>query len=87
MKIPILNLGEFSRLEQFIKVRQEYKELCCATDNKLEESLDLIQATLGYMQKIASWDEIEEAFEKHNKKLESRGWETEGYIEIQCHWR
>lgn len=89
MKLPILNLDNFSIKEQRLKIFEEVGEFNFAIpgEHELEEAIDLIQATFGYLQKIASIYEIGEAFKKHNEKLESRNWQTEGYINFTFHYK
>lgn len=89
MKLPILNLEKYDNVDQEQKIAEEFEELMNYTntkENDIEEAIDLIQATFGFLQKIATQEELEEAFEKHNEKLKAREWETEGHIELTFHY-
>ena len=90
MKLPILNLDKYRKSEQFEKIKEECSELVYAHLNddyfgELEETFDLLQATLGYLLKIATLEEIQEYSEKHYQKLVDRNWQTDGHIELKFH--
>ena len=66
--------------EQIIKVVEEMYEFINATndENQLEEFYDLVQASLNLLQiRNFTLKEIQEAEEKHVKKLKGRGWKIE----------
>ena len=88
MKLPILNLREYSIDQQGMKIREEYREFVCADnhDEHILEGIDLIQAMMGYLMKIVpNNDDLQQYFEIHNEKLASRNWQTDGHIELKFH--
>ena len=86
--LPILNLDEYSRIQQYSKVVEEMNEVRLSLqeadniDSVLSECFDLIQATTGLMLKVADKEDIEVAGAKHFIKLKERGWVNNGQIEI-----
>lgn len=86
--LPILNLDEYSMVQQYSKVVEEMNEVRQAlqdvgnVDNGLGECFDLVQATLGLMLKVADKKDIEIAGAKHFIKLKERGWVNNGQIEL-----
>jgi hypothetical protein len=91
MKLPILNLTNEDRLSQMGKVKDEINEWQKAeplSDNDIEESLDVIQALIGYLLKIVpDVDELDRYAKIHYQKLISRGWDTDGHIELKFHYK
>jgi hypothetical protein len=90
MKLPILNLDKYDRLQQCEKVTEEYQEFVNA-DNWTEhilEGIDVIQSMLGYLQKqVPDIDDLQRYFQIHNEKLASRKWDTDGHIELKFHYK
>jgi hypothetical protein len=91
MKLPILNLDEFDVFQQVGKVTEEiteWEEGKPFSENDIEETLDVMQAMLGYLLKIVpDTDELQKHFEKHCQKLIDRGWEIDGHVELKFHWK
>ena len=86
--LPILNLEEYSRVQQYAKAVEEMDEVRRALQdvedvgNVLGECFDLIQSILGLMLKVAEKEDIEVAGAKHFIKLKERGWTNLGQIEV-----
>ena len=77
MYLPTLDLSNVNVEQQWEKVKEELEEVreafCDGTKTELlEECLDLIQATKGLIEKIATIKQIETAFMRHQNKLEGR---------------
>ncbi len=87
MKIARLDLDEFTREEQFYKVREEFEEVVEAFSEKTEEDLveelwDLIQAAFGLLFMILpSSNLFRTGYNIHRAKMRSR--EREGRIKIK----
>ena len=91
MILPILDLDDYDIHEQIAKVAEEYDEWdnsVLGTENDVEETLDAMQALMGYLLKIVpDHDELEKQFEKHYQKLIDRKWDTNGHIELKFHYK
>ena len=90
MKLPILNLDKYNKQEQLIKIQEEYEEFMWADylDEQILEGIDLMQAMIGYLIKqVPSNDDLQKYFDIHNEKLASRGWDTNGHIELKFHYK
>lgn len=92
MRLAILDLEKYTVFQQMDKINEEISEWrslpLVYKEENLAESIDMIQAIWGFMQLYATKEEIEEAFEKHIKKLRSRigtdrGHEILGYINLK----
>jgi len=86
MRLPVLDLDEVSTFEQFEKIEEEFCELGDAgadtKENKIEECIDVIQASLGLLLMLAQTkQELENAMLKHCLKLQGR--ETNGSFKIK----
>lgn len=86
MKLPILNLQEFSTDFQLAKILEEWDEFLEA-DNYIEtvrEGLDVIQAMLGYLMMLVPDANDQKIYvDEHYKKLQQRGWEFDGEVELK----
>ena len=82
IQIPVLSLGNQKKAQKF-KVFEESVELLKAntTEDKINEAIDVIQATIGYLRMFPSND-IYECSKKHNEKIIGRNWELLGYIDL-----
>ena len=90
MRLPILNLDEVTVSEQFLKIREEVRELGVSRnrDNQLEECIDVIQASLGLLLMIAQTkQELENAMLEHYLKLQCRaangGYKVRNWLNIK----
>ena len=87
MKLPILDLDGISIVEQFAKVREELHDVGHAIadgtiQQKLEESSDLLQATLGLLIMISFNEEgLLDALNRHSIKMQGR--EVTGGLKIK----
>ena len=84
MRLPVLDLDEVTVSEQFLKIREEVRELGVSRnrDNQLEECLDVLQATLGLLIRLTQTKVgLENATLKHCLKLQGR--ETNGSFKIK----
>lgn len=84
MKLPILDLSQYTHKQQGKKILEEINELRLAEtqEHKLEEALDIIQSVIGYLRMIATDEELMKAMDKHRQKLEGRGHKILGYLEV-----
>ena len=85
MKLAILDTSKYGLPSQRRKITEEFLELREANNkcDEIAEALDLIQATVSYINKIATTREIIKAIRQHNKKLLGRGWKIEKYFKIK----
>ena len=90
MRLPILNLDEVTVSEQFLKIREEVRELGVSRnrDNQLEECLDVLQATLGLLIRLTQTkSRLENAMLKHCLKLQCRasngGYKVRNWLNIK----
>ena len=87
MKYPVLDISKYSTLEEMNKLQEEVQEFKVAIllddeDNMLEEALDVMQVIFNILNRYELTDYLEEALYLHKKKLTSRGWQLDKYIEI-----
>ncbi|WP_051931888.1 hypothetical protein [Clostridium sp. KNHs214] len=88
MRMPILEQPKFLDLEFWrCKLQEETKEVLLAKDidNLLEEYLDVIQVCVGALEHLKNEFDIDISKElnKHEEKLNNRGWETKEVLEIK----
>jgi predicted acetyltransferase len=93
IKLPILDLREFTVLQQEIKVKEEFYEFLDEVikykmhqtqenyENKAEETFDLLQAVLGCLVNFGK-NELNRISQKHYNKLQSRDRKIIGNINI-----
>lgn len=87
MKYPVLDISKYTTLEEMNKLQEEVQEFKVAIllddeDNMLEEALDVMQVLFNILNRYELTDYLEEALYLHKKKLASRGWQLDKYIEI-----
>lgn len=87
MKYPVLDISKYTTLEEMNKLQEEVQEFKVAIllddeDNMLEEALDVMQVIFNILNRYELTDYLEEALYLHKKKLASRGWRLDKYIEI-----
>lgn len=87
MKYPVLDISKYTTLEEMNKLQEEVQEFKVAIllddeDNMLEEALDVMQVIFNILNRYELTDYLEEALFLHKKKLASRGWRLDKYIEI-----
>ena len=87
MKYPVLDISKYTTLEEMNKLQEEVQEFKVAIllddeDNMLEEALDVMQVLFNILNRYELTDYLEEALFLHKKKLASRGWKLDKYIEI-----
>ena len=87
MKYPVLDISKYTTLEEMNKLQEEVQEFKVAIllddeDNMLEEALDVMQVLFNILNRYELTDYLEEALYLHKKKLASRGWRLDKYIEI-----
>ncbi len=87
MKYPVLDISKYTTLEEMNKLQEEVQEFKVALllddeDNMLEEALDVIQVLINILNRYELTDYLEEALYIHKKKLASRGWKLDKYIEL-----
>ncbi len=87
MKYPVLDISKYTTLEEMNKLQEEVQEFKVAIllddeDNMLEEALDVMQVLFNILNRYELTDYLEEALYLHKKKLASRGWKLDKYIEI-----
>ena len=92
MRLPVLDLTEVTTFEQFEKVEEEFCELGDAgadtKENKIEECIDVIQASLGLLLMLAQTkQELENVMLKHCLKLQCRaangGYKVKNWLNIK----
>lgn len=87
MKLPILDLG-LTEYRQIQKIKEEATEVHMAyvmdesIERRIEESIDAIQANITYMHQIATDEQIDIAWAKHEQKMKERGYKVKGYFEV-----
>lgn len=80
---------DWSEYQAVLKMYEEVDEFSTAInekdeDNILEEGFDVIQTVLSFFEvKGFTAKEIAEGFEKHNEKLENRGWDRRAVWEVK----
>lgn len=80
---------DWSEFQALLKIYEEVDELLVAfdeegDDNILEEGFDVIQTVLSFFEvKGFTAKEIAAGFEKHNEKLENRGWDRRAVWEVK----
>lgn len=85
--MPVLKLSA-EKIDQLAKINEEMNEVIDAfkegesEERILEESFDLIQATINFMDMITNKREIEVAGARHFNKMRKRGYEFKNEIEI-----
>lgn len=88
MKLARFDLCDIDIIEQEQKVIEEFNEWSGVDPEEilenLEESIDLVQSTLNYMNKIATLEQIVEAFAAHEAKL--KGYEASGRVPKILGW-
>lgn len=87
MKYPVLDISKYTTLEEMNKLQEEVQEFKVAIllddeDNMLEEALDVMQVIFNILNRYELTDYLDEALYLHKKKLASRGWKLDKYIEI-----
>jgi hypothetical protein len=94
IKLPILDLREFTVLQQEIKVKEEFYEFLDEVikykmhqtqenyENKAEETFDLLQTVLGCLVNFYEVNELNRISQKHYNKLQSRDRKIIGNINI-----
>ena len=87
MKYPVLDISKYTTLEEMNKLQEEVQEFKVAIllddeDNMLEEALDVMQVLFNILNRYELTDYLEEALYLQKKKLASRGWRLDKYIEI-----
>ncbi len=87
MKFPALDISKYTTLEELNKLQEEVQEFKVALllddeDNMLEEALDVIQVLINILNRYELTDYLEEALFIHKKKLMSRGWKLDKFIEL-----
>lgn len=80
---------DWSEYQAVLKMYEEVDEFSTAInekdeDNILEEGFDVIQTVLSFFEvKGFTAEEIAAGFEKHNEKLENRGWDRRAVWEVK----
>lgn len=87
MKYPVLDISKYTTLEEMNKLQEEVQEFKVAIllddeDNMLEEALDVMQVIFNILNRYELTDYLEEALYLHKKKLASRGWRLDKFIEL-----
>ena len=87
MKYPVLDISKYTTLEEMNKLQEEVQEFKVAIllddeDNMLEEALDVMQVLFNILNRYELTDYLEEALYLHKKKLASRGWRLDKFIEL-----
>lgn len=87
MKYPVLDISKYTTLEEMNKLQEEVQEFKVAIllddeDSMLEEALDVMQVIFNILNRYELTDYLEETLYLHKKKLASRGWKLDKYIEI-----
>ncbi len=87
MKFPALDISKYTTLEELNKLQEEVQEFKVALllddeDNMLEEAWDVIQVLINILNRYELTDYLEESLYIHKKKLMSRNWKVDKFIEI-----
>ena len=87
MKFPALDISKYTTLEELNKLQEEVQEFKVALllddeDNMLEEAWDVIQVLINILNRYELTDYLEESLYIHKKKLMSRNWKIDKFIEI-----
>ena len=87
MKFPALDISKYTTLEELNKLQEEVQEFKVALllddeDNMLEEAWDVFQVLINILNRYELTDYLEESLYIHKKKLMSRNWKVDKFIEL-----
>ena len=86
MKLPLLQVDNFSIKGQVRKITEEFEEFLSeleGTEEEAKEILDFIQAGVTYLTHTQPKEVVERLLLEHCDKFVGRGWELKGFLNIK----